>query len=746
MTATSAAVGTGYIPRRRRKARIRGVFTESRIAFEAWLETRRGRLIVSDLGVGGWRPAQLATEIAAQIGMTLPVTPGAKLGLPDGGTLDVNTVGGWLDAEARGNSAILLADRAVRALVPMTAEMLLVVVPARAAEWRAADIWTLQFLAAAQAEGGCEVHLVHFGTQAPELPSGLAADWQRLVMERLDGAAAALLDPAPDPALAWLGMIPGIIAPPLAQALGIQPEAAMHLTLLSSGVALVPAELRALAAANMTAAANEFAERADSIPWLAPYAAMQGGKPAHDVLLTQAWRAFAAGAGDLACDCAAMAVSAAANTRDRVTALVSVQTMRLVEQDYAGLAAAESPPPGVPEDDRRRLDRFRAWGRALSGDGKGALDLFGAVPDSAPLDPQPWLDLYLRNIHALALFRIGEVGAALKLENDITVRLEGLRPISWHLRYLNALNLSRLYRARGDAAVAGQWLTKAEATTLGVALPSDLIHFNVLRARLAELDGVPDAARRHWHSAALIFAALPLPEALPWRVAAAIRGGQSGDVDPDTLAAAFLQHLGDEARTADISSASAFLLAEAHQPEGPLTAVGAPGWGMLVRSGRHHVPPFDSPNHAALRHRLSQRLPGGALVECTVFVDLRFGCGLPDTLEGLASSALWYGAEKILWDGHVLDMDRISANAEQRLHRAPGVAEIVGREVRFKRYRAPLHLSDASAPLAATDGRAIETLSDEEHQLAAALVVHGVLALETYLEPALSETGRAVHG
>ena len=739
-----------YLPRRAGPVRLEGVLLPDRIMLEAWIAASGSpapsgqprRLIVADLSLGGWRPLQLAAELAAQLGVTLPPTE-TPMPLPESGALDADAVGHWVDAEARGDSALALADRAVRSLAPALAAAqatIAVLVPAEPTRWRAADLWTLRLLAAAAETAGFPLILGHGKATPPALPPGLAADWRSAPDPRADlsAAAAALLDPAPPADAAWIGAVPGVLAPPLAQALGIGVEAAQALVALpAAGIALVPPEVRA-AAVDSENALVTLHGRAGSVPWLAASAATRTGPPlASPALLAPAWSAFGAGAVDLAEDLASAAVDGVTGPGQRVEAQLALQTLRLVGQDYAAMAAAEPPPADSPEPDRRRLDRFRGWGKALTGDGEEALALLGGIPGEEPLDEQPWLDLYLRNIAALALVRAGRAEKALAVETDIAERLATLEQPSWQLVYLNALNLSRLHRARGDLEAARRWLARAEQATLGVALPSDLVHFQVLRARLAELAGESATANRHWHAAALIFAAMPLPEALGWRVAAAVLGPDAGrSVDPERIAEALLARLGplDESEMAD-GPAPTLLPAAAAGLDGSTVAVGGPGWGVLAID-RSAPPPFDGPQHAALRRRLGCA-PGLAGRDArTLLVDLRHGLGLPGDLAGLAGSALWHGAEGLVWQGERLDFDGLLEGASQTLVTSPGVAAVEAAQVRFKRYRRPLPMPNAQAALDALTNRPIEALSEAEQADAAGLVNAGVLTLETHLHAA----------
>ena len=168
-----------YLPRRAGPVRLEGVLLPDRIMLEAWIAASGSpapsgqprRLIVADLSLGGWRPLQLAAELAAQLGVALPPTE-TPMPLPESGALDADAVGHWVDAEARGDSALALADRAVRSLAPALAAAqatIAVLVPAEPARWRAADLWTLRLLAAAAETAGFPLILGHGKATPPAL-------------------------------------------------------------------------------------------------------------------------------------------------------------------------------------------------------------------------------------------------------------------------------------------------------------------------------------------------------------------------------------------------------------------------------------------------------------------------------------------------------------------------------------------------------------------------------------------------
>jgi hypothetical protein len=727
---TSSGDGAGYLVCPGGTISIDGIVVADRITLDRWLGQQPTGLIAADISLGGYRPAQLISELAAQLGRDPPVDD-SLVPVPTGGRPDIATVGGWVDFESHGDPAVLQADRAVRALVPALHDIatVLVAIPPEPTDWRAMDFWTLRFLAAAAESAGFRLVLMASIKPTPVLPPLLVADWQILPSMTDDiSDSITLLDPPPT--AYWLGLIPGVISPMLAHALGFDPDQARYLLLLPSGVGLVPPELRA--AARNGRDAETLAAKSAAIPWIAAYAATLAPEAGDQrIVLAQAWRAFGVGATDLARELAGRGVTMATEDAARLNAIFSLQSIRIACQDYDGLAeTTPSNASAATEDQQRDLDWFRGWGHALRGETQQALELFGGPPSETLLDSDPYMDLYMRNITALALHRGGNTAIALSVEHDIDERLGRLDTPSIHLRYLNALNLSRLYSATGQPMEAMEWLTQVEATTLGVALPSDLLHFQLLRARLADDAGKTVGAHGHWFAAAMIFAALPRPEALNWRVAALIGGGgRASGIDPDAMATVLLRHIGPSGSMYNAGSAPNFRLANPTPTAVDAMAIGGPGWGLLAVNDVSS-PAYESNAHAALRRQLATTIGHAAP---TYIVDIRHGRGLPETLAALAEIALWHDVKELVWGGRIVGLDSLLTDAIQRLELSPGVASIDGDTVYFKRYRPPFVMQAAAKDVLTQTGQPIEMLSDEEHAVAGQLVSEGVLSAVLHL-------------
>jgi hypothetical protein len=691
-----------------------------RAGLEGWVFGRDGPVIVSDLSLGGWRPAQLAADLALQIGVALPAGPVAPLPGSDG--FDAAVVGAWVDAEARGPAGPMLADRHLRALLPALRQMgatVLVLLPGAGAPWRALDRWFLAFLAEASAQGGPPVVLGRTGADL-SMPEGVSGRPEALPGHA--GPGSALLDDRPDPALAWIGALPTLVTPPLARDCGLDPASAGSLILLPSGIGLIPPGLRRAGATPAARAA--LAGRLPAGHWVA--AALHARGVSATAAPAAAWEALSAGAEDLALDRARAAEAGAADGPARGRAAMATASIRLQAGHHAALAAAD-PPEGLDPETTRILERFRAWGLAMTGRAEEALALFGPVPGEAPLDPRPWLDLYLRNIHALALHKAGQSETALAVEAGIAARLQAMHPPNWPMVYLNALNTARLCRARGDLGAAGTWLDRAWAALDGCALPSDIVHFAVLRARLAEAAGEHRPAALHWLAAALAYAAMPLPEALGPRVAAAI-GGQGTRPEDTGRIATILRLRVAPGEPAWDGPAPAFLPLRSLPPGPGRRALGAPGWGVVTAPDAA-APAHDGSAHRALRGALARRI--GAGTDGTVLIDLRFGRGLPASLTELLDTALWAGAETLFWAGRAKAVGTLCATHAQWLAPAPGLDRIADGTARFRRYRPPMPLDEAALALIDRLPCAVEALEPADQARAVGLVAAGVLALDS---------------
>lgn len=694
-----------------------------------------GGVLVSDLSLGGWVPRQLARELADQLGVGLPAPAAAAT--PDAGGDPFALIGGWVDGEAAGDPAVRQGLADAQALLtgwPHHRCAVLVLAPRYAAAWGSDNVWALRFLAEAARGRGDRVILVRT-PQAVGPPAGLHAD--------------PLPASPPSPELATTQPQPSDLTP------GLATTAACALAI--GRVHVVPPERRIDPAIADPVLLAELAAATRS-RWVRAFAVCHrphepAGLP---TLLRTGWLAFGAGASDLALRLLAAAARLPAPPEDRATALAELQSLRLILQRYAEMAAAPSPPGPLSTAVRDKLDRLQAWGAALQGDAAAAVARLDAIRRERGLAETQALDLYYRNVLALARFRSGDWRGALDLEQEIAKELDGLAPTPWHLRHINALNTGRLYRAAGDFARAAQQFDRAFAATRGARVPNDSLQEAVTWAQLrtAEAADSPTRLLSLWLAAVLHWLALPVPEALGWRVAQAILGrgaAREHASTPSQVSARLTEALTQAATAAGLDTAPpaavpAFVhqdVASRQDPAGLVADAG--GLGLVLRPDRL-AESYRDPARDALAALAAAVL--GQLLPRTidppmgsVVVDDRGGLGLPETPGERLELALRRGCDAVWLAGaSIVPLPAARRRALMdacRLALGAGVDRVdKDGTVRFKRHFPPYRL-DRSEPALLEAARAGRSVGATEARAAAfSLVEAGVLALDA--EPALA--------
>ncbi len=130
--------------------------------------------------------------------------------------------------------------------------------------------------------------------------------------------------------------------------------------------------------------------------------------------------------------------------------------------------------------------------------------------------------LYHANIYALYQHRLGNLQTASDLEHRIESQLDSDNEIHTQIRYINSLNLARLYRFMGDVEKARYYFDLAYQSINGVMLEADYVYRNVNYASLYEKTGDIKNAFHCWLRATLHWMAMRYPESLGWRISRAI--------------------------------------------------------------------------------------------------------------------------------------------------------------------------------------------------------------------------------
>jgi hypothetical protein len=726
---STGAGTTAAIARRSGDIRMRGLWAPTLGALSETLERfgfpgDRERWIVSDLALGAWRAHQAAREILAQLSggegdpvATLLSEPPVYSAPSDSGdTADL--FGLLIDAEGRGSTVMVAAlELAERAVATWPAGRLgLIVMPRFALPWRVADVAFVEFLWRGLQDAGSPLLLVAGGDDVGNPPAHWRIEWLTRPQTALSPPVGAGL----------LALLPGVVEPDVARAVGAVESAGAGLVLAGGRVLIGPERVRALAA-GLRSRYDRLGALADLPDAWRAYAQMHGSGYFRDtaLLCREAWKGYAEGAHDLAIDVMSAAVSSARHLEQRARLLLELQGMRIAAQQAHAAAAIDDPSQALSPRLAGELLQSKGW----------ALTLLGNAPDGdrcltrarevlAPLLRDSRRLLYMDNIHALCRLRNGEPDAAMRLETEVAgkidefARRDGRR--DWHLTYVNALNLARLHRAAHRLECAADAYARAFSCTLGVRSESDAVYANFCLGRLLGERGLARDAFACWMRAGLHWASARLPEALAPRVARSILRGRMppGHAMVEEIAAALREEILAGARAARIPMSSsprpdvpAYArvadVAEAWQA-GAL-GLGGDGWSAFLTRWRDR-PAYEGPNTLALRALLwtiiSASTPGVDVSWTgTVLTDDTFGQELAVTPGEIVASAVRLGVSRLYYGGRLITLSsRHGARLQLALVPAlgPGVGAVIpgdGRTltVTFKRYRPTVVLTGADA-------------------------------------------------
>jgi tetratricopeptide (TPR) repeat protein len=686
--------------------------------------------LVSDLSLGAWRSHQVAAEFAAQLGITLPgapppplqPTPPAAAARSHG-----DLVGARIDAETRGDRIVLvaleLATRLIAAVAAGAPPTLLVLAPRFGLPWEPENIAFLRFLA--QGLRGRSTHLVLAATDAddPPLPPGWTVRWRDA-----PGPAAGAAEKS------LLGLVPGVVAPEIAAALdggaGIATAQALP---LAGGHRLLAPECRRPPAAVPPPEYDRLAAAVQPFAWLAAYAQCHGSPTQADpaVLSAEGRQRFAEGGCAIALRLLERAVACATAPAEQGVFLAQLQGMRITLQRYQELVEAPDPSADLWPALRAILLEAKGWGLAMLDAAERAEPYFLEAQQLLGRDRYNREYLYLLNIMALNHLKLGDAAGALALERSIEVTLARQPRRDWHLEYINAINLARLYRRARQFHEAERYYQRAFATTQGIRSENDTLYVNVCLARLDQERGAVDEALLHWLRAGLHWVSNSVPEGLSSRVAGAILSRKPAPDEslPEAISGALEVLLRDTSRAADHGPAPAVLdqdldalpapvfvrsdrLPAAASPPVIECAVGAPGWSVLA-TNLSLPAPFAGAQHRRLCALLYALLQARAATEelanrATLVVDDRLGDEMARTRAELYDTCLRLDVPRMVFAGEIVELDqevRAELAWQSRVQPGSAVAELQFADgsatVHFKRYRAPLVLTGADAQLLA---------------------------------------------
>jgi hypothetical protein len=646
----------------------------------AGAETRtHGIPLLVDLSVGSGRAFQSAADLATQLGVDAsPPETAAGPGLFRDGAFARAAAWG-VDDEAAGDAAVA---RSYHLAVQMAAHLdaLVLVLPPRfGASWDPADA---AFLCLLEAIAGT-------GTVA------IATDTDETVE-------------APDAIDEIVPLIPGVLSAPLTATLKC---GTAGLIPLRGGAWAVPPRHRLPPHRVSTATWDWLALRAAHVDWLAAHAQLRSSpemvRP--NLLADDAENLYAAGHTDGALARVERLVEC--STGDcRDLWLVRLQCMRIGRLRFAEAAAVDIPSARATMSGFLKLTR--GWGCVMTGRLAEADALFAQARELlAPLRGRSEY-LYVLNISALARARLGDVNGAERIELEIERELAQLRPRNWQLEYINAINLHRLYRLRGDTGQARRYLDRSLDANAGTRRHNDAVYAAHNLWRMAQMEGSAEDALIYGLHCVLLFLADHIPEALASRTAAGLLGkpwpltehwtvdGLCVELERRLCATLVGARIGIEA-----AAPAGFVLSGTVQPSAfaSATAVFANGIGIIHLAGNNSGERNLGPAHRSLRALATSalgKLLGVELAAGTIVVDDRLGRGLPRIVSDLVGVAFRLGVAAVILDGRRLrgpDRARIEASAVVKI--GPGVDRIEGDWLHFRRVLPAVRLTTTERSL-----------------------------------------------
>jgi hypothetical protein len=699
-------------------------------------------VVVADLSLGAWRGHHVARELCAQL----------DVAAPDGGEIpgrlrDRLSVEGatYADLTARAVDIEAGDDRQVSAAAAAAARIcevvrqrgphaVLIVAPRFGLSWEDDDVLLLGFLTSAL--GPDEMHIVVLITaDAQPLPDRFQVnDLARAgcAVPRTDQptqAPAGSLAPTTIPAL-----VPGLIESQLHDLLAATlPSAGGVLLPLVQGFHLVAPEYRRPPEAVARYEYDWLAVVARPFPWLAAYAHCFSADELVDptLLHIEAHRRWREGAASVALRLAERAVDCARTSSERDQLRCWADGVRIALQRFDELADAPDPPDTAAPVARGFLHEAKGWGLVMSGRATEAGPHLQRAEELLSSHEGSREYLYLLNISALGALRSGDIARAFALEERIAAGVALLDPRDWSLEYLNALNLARLRKNRGDVEGARRAYGRAFDVTSGTRSDSELVYANLLLGRVGVASGRGDDAFLGALRASMHWLASRVPEAIGSRTLAAIldqRWPLASRPTVEEVAAALSAQLTDAALASGRPPVVAAVRRDPRAPipafvrndlpidvDSELLAAGSDGVGFVVAEAR-------APTGCArveqlqlgalVRSLLDVVCPAGGIGTAgTIVVDDNFGREVPVSAPELLGVCIRLGMHRMVFSDHVIDLDgdrrsHLERASEVRL--GPAVARIErtggARRIIFKRVLQPRPLSAGEDAVVASLG------------------------------------------
>jgi len=205
--------------------------------------------------------------------------------------------------------------------------------------------------------------------------------------------------------------------------------------------------------------------------------------------------------------------------------LTSLQITLVGLQQYQEVVDQPMPKEFESDDQRKSFFYAKAYAGVLSRNIDCAGKYFSKLDIDEHLEPKSIQHLYQLNIYALYLFHLKKADTALMIEKKILKHIDAFDDQNLiFIKYINALNLSRVYRARKDFDLVRNYCDMAYSAIDGLKTESDHIYYNLNYASIYEAQGHYQQAFYYWLRSCLHWQSSYCPQSLAWRPLATILG------------------------------------------------------------------------------------------------------------------------------------------------------------------------------------------------------------------------------
>jgi len=686
---------------------VKGYVCNSLTLLSAWHEgyNTYSQLIVSDLSMGVWRANQIATDFFSQLNLyDLPAKKpeASDYAIGTNGFLQFSLIAGeGIDAESLGDNIFKANQTRVYRLLSALADtdakrLFIVILPTSPDELHSENESFLTVFIAALKATFHELIFIHISGLQHLALSGIEIVWENT------GVKVPITPELPNHTL--IGILPYVMP-----ANWLSADINIDLLIpVGCNNFIVPLEYRRPLTDIPKLAMDKLAKNYAGVQEITAFAQFNGNSYFIDnkFLCNYAWKQFAQGAKTLGVKFLKKAYSSSNNPLEKATALCQLQGIRIALWQFADVAEEPAPTKGIPDSIRRFLLIAKGWGCVMLGKLETAEACLKEATSTFPDDQMRTKEyLYLLNINALLLFKQGRLDDALTKEKQIELILEQDSIRDYKLKYVNAINIARLYKRLSQFELSLAYFLKAFDTTFGLMQESDLIYYNFIISQANQ-------NLQHWEQSFnyLICAALNwlcafFPESVSKRLFVALGLPTSANnlnisheiskhfIEKITLHPYYVQYI---ANNANEVPANVPRFVSSDNFSGKIEkGIGCKGYSFFV-SSKPGVPPEHLLSLSAIVFKVlfcSSKILMQQADVTEIIIDSNRGFDIPRNLEDLLVVAQRLHVNEVFWNNERVvintnDEKEFDSKTEIALH--PGIADLIEKNgvitIVFKRY------------------------------------------------------------